>query len=197
MYLAVDVGATKTLLAVFTKDGNVLHEQKIATDHKYDQFLADLKSALGQDAFRKYKIETVCCALPGRIDRVRGIGIRFGNIGWRATPIVNDLKKALQIDEVFIENDANLAALFEAQSHKKYKKVLYITLRTGIGIGIIINGKRDPAYEDAEAGHMVLEHEGKLKKWEEFASGKALVERYGKKAAELDNHFAWKSYAKD
>jgi glucokinase len=60
-----------------------------------------------------------------------------------------------------------------------------------------VEGKIDPELDDSEAGRMVLEHEGTLKKWEEFASGKALFERFGKKAEQLDNPFAWKAYAKD
>ena len=186
MYLAIDVGATKTLLAVFSEDGKLLYEQKIATNHKYDRFLADLRSALETDDFKSLKISAVCCALPGRLDRVNGIGLRFGNLGWEKVPIRKDLQKIFRGIEIFIENDAKLAGLYEARLLlKKYKKVVYLTISTGIGIGIIVDGKIDPALADAEIGNMVVEHEGKLRRWEDFASGKALVERYGKRAEQL------------
>ena len=198
MYLAIDVGATKTLLAVFSEDGKLLYEQKIATNHKYDRFLADLRSALETDDFKSLKISAVCCALPGRLDRVNGIGLRFGNLGWEKVPIRKDLQKIFRGIEIFIENDAKLAGLYEARLLlKKYKKVVYLTISTGIGIGIIVDGKIDPALADAEIGNMVVEHEGKLRRLEDFASGKALVERYGKRAEQLDNPFAWKSFARD
>ena len=196
MYLAIDVGATKTLLAVFSSSGKLLHEQKIKTDHKYARFLADLRTVLEQEKFKEFKISAACCAIPGKIDRSAGIGLTFGNLPWQKIPIRSDIEKIVGMN-VFIENDSKLAALSEALDHKEYKKVLYITLSTGIGSGFIIDGKIDEAYADTEAGFMVMEHEGKLKAWEDFASGEALVERFGKKAADLDNPFAWKAYAKD
>jgi predicted NBD/HSP70 family sugar kinase len=196
MYLAIDVGATKTLLAVFSKDGKVLHEQKLATNQKYQPFLSELRTALQAEKFKKHQISAACCAIPGKVDRQSGIGITFGNLPWQNASMVTDIEKLIN-GQVFLENDANLAGLFEALTHKKYKKVLYITLSTGIGSGFIVEGKIDPSFADAEVGHMVLEHEGKLKTWEDFASGEALVERFGKKAEQLDNPFAWKSYAKD
>ncbi|MEX0881457.1 MAG: ROK family protein [Candidatus Saccharimonadales bacterium] len=196
LFLGIDVGATKTLLAVFSKNGKLLHEQKIVTNHKYDQFLADLQKALKTEEFKNYKIAAAGCAIPGKVDRSAGVGLTFGNLFWRNVPIASDVGKIVGKD-VFLENDANLAGLFEAQAHKQYKKVLYLTLSTGIGGGFMVDGKIDPAFADAEVGHMVLEHEGKLKKWEDFASGRALVERFGKKAEQLDNPFAWKTYARD
>lgn len=197
MYLAIDVGATKTLLAVFSEDGKLIHEQKIPTNHKYGQFLAEVASVIQNEHFKKQQISAACCAIPGRIDRDTGIGTSFGNLPWKNVPVRTDFEKILAGTAVFIENDAKLAGLYEALIHKKYKKVLYLTLSTGIGSSFIVDGKIDEAYADAEAGHMVLEHEGKLKTWEDFASGQALVERFGKKASELDNPFAWKAYAKD
>lgn len=198
MYLAIDVGGTKTLLAVFSKTGQLLHEQKIKTDRKYDGFLVDLKTALQEEKLKQYDISAVCCALPGRLDRLNGVGIRFGNLEWQEVPIRKDLEKTVGDIAVYIENDAKLAGLYEARLLlKKYKKVVYLTLGTGIGIGIIINGKIDPVLADSEIGNMVVEHDGKLKKWEDFASGKALVERFGKNAEQLDNPFAWKTYARD
>lgn len=196
MYLALDVGASKTLLATFDKSGKVLDKQKFPTNHKYRNFLSDLQSVLRGEDFAKNQIEAVCCAIPGKVDRSAGIGISFGNLPWQNVPIQADLEKIFVGRPVFLENDANLAGLFEAYAHKKYKKVLYLTLSTGVGSGFIVDGKIDGAYADAEVGHMVLEHEGKLKAWEDFASGRALVQRFGKKAERLDNPFAWKTYAK-
>lgn len=197
MYLAIDVGATKTLLAVFSQDGKLLYEKKLPTNHEYDQFKKDLGQHLSPDELKTSEISAVACAIPGKVDRRQGVGITFGNLPWQNVPVVADLEKILPGVPVFVENDANLAALYEAHAHKKYKKVLYITLSTGIGSGLIVDGKIDPAYADSEDGHMVLEHEGKLTKWEDFASGHALVERFGQKAERLDNPFAWKAYAKD
>ncbi|HSX18364.1 MAG TPA: ROK family protein [Candidatus Saccharimonadales bacterium] len=195
-YLAIDVGATKTLLAVFSEDGKVLHEQKIATDKKYDRFLDDLEATLQQEEFKNYQIAACCCAIPGKVDRKTGIGITFGNLAWKNVAVKADLEKILGNIPIYVENDANLAGLYEAHNHKEYKKVLYLTVSTGIGDGIIIDGKIDPDFADSEPGLMVLEHEGKLQKWEDFASGRAFKAKYDKKVAEVDNPFIWRQYSR-
>jgi len=107
------------------------------------------------------------------------------------------LFRSLRGIPTFIENDANLAGLSEAISHKKYSKVLYITIGTGIGGIIIINGKIDPVFADMEPGRMVLSYKGRLEKWEDFASGKAIKDRYGKLASEINDDSIWTAYAKD
>lgn len=60
-----------------------------------------------------------------------------------------------------------------------------------------MNGHIDRALDDSEAGQMMLEHKGKLQKWESFASGRAIVARYGKPASELDDPTAWKVLSRD
>lgn len=197
MYLAIDVGATKTLLAVFSRDGKVTCEHKFATDHSYSKFKKDLQATISSEELKNFSISAACCAIPGKVDRAKGLGVAFGNLEWHNVPILADLEKILPHVPVLIENDANLAGLYEAHVHKKYKKVLYVTLSTGIGGGIITNGELDEDFADAEIGHMVLERDGQLKKWEDFASGQALVERFEQTAEQLNNPFAWKKYARD
>jgi beta-glucoside kinase len=98
---------------------------------------------------------------------------------------------------VFIENDGNLGGLSEARLlREKYNKVLYITIGTGIGDAIIINGMIDPNLSDGEGGQMVIEHGGQLKRWEELASGHALVQKYGKLASQIDDPKIWRDFAK-
>lgn len=182
MYLAIDVGATKTLLAVFSQDGKLVHKQKIATHQKYGLFFKDLESSLQQNGFKDAKITACCCAIPGKVDRDTGTGLTFGNLPWHDVPVAADLAKVVGNIPIYIEHDVNLAGIYEASLHKRYKKVLYLTVSTGIGDGIIIDGKIDPDFADSEAGQMVLEHEGKLQKWEDIASGRAFRAKYGKKA---------------
>lgn len=186
------MGGTKTLLAVFSPEGQILKQAKLATPKKYNEFLSELKNALPE--FEEYHFTAGCCALPGRIDRKNGVGVRLGNLAWQNVPIKDDLESILGSIRVFIENDAKLAGLSEALNHKEYKKVVYLTISTGIGIGIIINGKIDPDLADSEVGNMLLEHNGKLQKWEDFASGRAFKERYGKLASETENPKIWSEY---
>ncbi len=196
MYLGVDVGGTKTLVAVFSGDGKIIAQDKFPTPQKYQDFLIELKKSLEQ--FKDHHISAGCCAIPGRVDRQKGIGLVFGNLGWHNAPIKKDLESMLTHAKIYIENDSNLAGLHEALLfHKKYKKVLYITIGTGIGDGIIIDGKIDPDFADSESGQMMLDYGGKLVRWEDIASGRSLVERYGKPGNEIEDPKIWQQFAKD
>ncbi len=196
MYLGVDVGGTKTLLAIFNENGQILKQVKFPTPPKYEVFLAQLKEALEQ--FKQYKILDCCCAIPGKVDRKNGVGVVYGNLTWHNSPIKNDISRQLNGINVLVENDSNLAGLYEASVfHNEYKKVLYLTIGTGIGDGIIIDGMIDPNFADSEAGQMLLDYEGKLTRWEDLASGRALVNRYGKKGSEIDDPKVWQQFARD
>ena len=197
MYLAIDVGATKTLAAIFSASGNLAYSQKIPTARDYRKFLANLQSVLQQEEFKNHHISACCCAVPGKIDRKKGIGLTMGNLPWDHVHVRADLEKIIGHIPIFIENDANLAGLYEARQVKdRYKDVVYLTISTGIGDGVIIDGRIDPAFANSESGQMVLEHEGRLRKWEDIASGRAFKAKYGKKAAEVDNPFIWKQFSR-
>jgi glucokinase len=193
MYLAVDIGGSKTLMAAFSDEGKIFQEHKFETDHNYDRFLEDVEQEYRN--FATYKFDACCVAVPGVVDRTTGVVRKFGNIGWQNAPIGKDVGQRLG-QNILIENDANLAGLSEALLvHDKYKRVLYVTLSTGIGAKIIINGKISQEFPDVEAGFMIFEHDGQLVEWEEFASGAALVKKYGKRASEIEDANIWQEYA--
>jgi predicted NBD/HSP70 family sugar kinase len=195
MYLAIDVGGTKTLMAVFSETGELIKTHKMPTNHSYDKFLDDIKQTLTTE-FSEYRIAKCCCAVPGRIDRKNGVGIRFGNLPWKDAYIVNDLRLLLNDAPVMLENDAKLGGLSEAiLLQNEYKKVLYITIGTGVGGAVVVSGRLDPAFLDFEPGRTILEHDGQLKKWEELASGHALKEKYGQLASEIDDQNVWHEFA--
>jgi len=193
MYLAIDVGGSKTLMAVFSSEGEVVKEHKFPTNHDYEQFLADIGrefKVLDQNHF-----DGCCIAVPGIVNRKTGVVHRFGNLPWQDVPLGPDVSRQLGYP-MLIENDANLAALSEALLiHDKYKRVVYVTLSTGIGAKVIINGMISQEFPDVEAGFMIFEHDGKLMEWDEFASGSALVEKYGKRASEIEDPAIWDEYA--
>lgn len=196
-YLAIDIGATKTLFAVFTAAGEVVREKKIKTNPDYEQFKQDAGAAISE--LGDFKFAAACCALPGRIDLANGVGVRFGNLPtWQNIPAVNDLQTMLPGSRVFIHNDAKLAGLSEAKLlGDQYAKVLYLTLSTGIGGAIIIGQKIVPEFVSFEPGSMQFDHEGKTQKWESFASGRALHKSYGKLASEIEDPAIWQAYVKD
>jgi predicted NBD/HSP70 family sugar kinase len=195
MKLAVDIGGSKTLLAVFDDTSHLVASHKFPTPNKYDLFLEQLREEIAQ--FSKFTFSRCAVAVPGRIDRVKGVAISCGNLGWKNVPIRQDIARIVKTD-VQIENDANLGGLAEAQNViHEYKKVLYMTISTGIGTGIIIDGVIDPEMQDSEGGQIVFEHEGKQMKWEKFASGKAITAKYGMRASDITDPKIWKAIAKN
>lgn len=190
MILTIDVGGTKVLLATFTPEGKKTSTIKTKTPETYAEFITAVKKACKE--LTKGQPPTRCAiAMPGTINRKDGIVESFGNLPWKNVPIVDDLHEFLACP-IIVENDAKAAAVAEAEEVKdEFSRVLYVTVSTGIGLGMVVNGELDHSIHDAGGNAIKLEHEGKIQSWEEFASGKALVARTGKMASELTEESEW------
>jgi predicted NBD/HSP70 family sugar kinase len=194
-YLGIDVGASKILFAVFDSSGKVITEHKIKTPQDYGSFKSEIANALGNE-LGQYKFSHACCAVPGWIDFKNGIAVSFGNLPWQNAPIQKDLEQLLPGAKILIHNDAKLAGLSEAHLlHGKYRKVLYLTISTGIGGGLIIDDVIDPDFANFEPGQMMFEYEGSSKQWEDIASGRVLKERYGQLASDIEDPAIWKAFS--
>jgi glucokinase len=79
----------------------------------------------------------------------------------------------------------------------EYSKVLYITVSTGIGIGLVVDGEIDTSIGDGGGRAILLEHRGQMTPWEDFASGHAIVERYGKRAVDITDETTWGKISRD
>lgn len=186
---AIDVGGTKTLLATFSDKGKLLKKLRFETPQNYLDFKLELKNQAANLDIAKLDVMTV--AVPGLVNQAKGIGVAFSNLAWANVPISRDAQNIFKCP-VLIENDAKLAGLSEAKLFNgKYRKVLYLTISTGIGAGLIINNEISPDFEDIEVGHMLFEHGGKLVRWEKFASGKAIVAQFGKPAKDIKDKRDW------
>lgn len=194
MYLGIDIGGTKTLIACLDGRGTIKEQIKFPTPKIYTTFLREL--AINVAKLSTKDLIAAGVAVPGKINREKGIALAFGNLPWTQVPIKKDLHHILKCP-VVLENDANLAGLSEANLIKQYACVLYVTISTGIGTGIITNQEIDPEFADSEGGQILLEHKGKIQTWESFASGKAIVKRYGKRAGEITDEKTWKSITRD
>jgi predicted NBD/HSP70 family sugar kinase len=194
-YLAIDIGGTKTLLAVFEPGGKVVLEHKIPTPSEYNQLMAAIGGVLKKE-LAGYSFSHACCAVPGWVDFTKGVAVGFGNLPWENVPVLDDIRALLPGVKVLLHNDAKLAGLSEARIlHEMYRKVLYLTISTGIGGGIIIDGIIDPDFANFEPGQMQFEHDGKTMEWEDFASGRALKAKTGKLASELEDDKAWQDFS--
>lgn len=195
MYLGIDVGGTKTLVASLDDEGVVQETRKFPTAKNYQTFLKDVTNAI--DELEVVDFNAVGIAVPGLVDRKHGVGVAFGNLPWKNVPVQADLERITSAP-VIVDNDANCAALSEALLlEDKYGIVLYVTIGTGIGTGIIVDGEIDPAFRDTEGGYILLEHEGKLTHWQNFAAGSAIFRRFGKKASEIDDEKTWETISRD
>jgi predicted NBD/HSP70 family sugar kinase len=193
MYLGIDIGGTKTLVAALNNDGVIRERFQFPTPKKYVDFKENLADAVANMSTKDF----VACGVgvPGLIDRKRGVAIALGNLPWENAPVRADVKELLHCP-VVVDNDANLGGLSEAMLLKdRYDRVLYLTVGTGIGTGIIIDQAIDPAFADSEGGKMLLEHHGKMMEWEDFAGGHAIFERFGKKLKDITNPAEWKIIA--
>lgn len=190
MYLGIDIGGTKTLLASLDKNGVILEQLKFPTPNDYGEFIRQLTIKVEKLTTKTF----VSCGVgvPGRLDRRQGVGIAMGNLPWKHVTIKTDIEAIVHCP-VVVENDAKLAGLSEAMLLKdRYSHVAYITISTGIGLGIVNNQTIDPSFLDSEAGMMPLEHHGKMVPWESFASGKAIVQTYGKRARDITDETTWR-----
>lgn len=196
MYIGVDIGGTKTLISQFSEDGELLEKVRFETPKDYEDFIAEFKKT-----FEAIPLESApkrgAIGCPGKIDRDKGVGIAYGNLSWQNVSLGPDISKITGCP-MLLDNDANLAGVSEAKLlEKTFKKVLYVTVSTGIGGGLIVEGKIEPNLSDMEIGHMLFERQGKLERWEHFASGKAIVAKYGKPASELDDPNIWYVISRD
>lgn len=194
MYLGIDIGGTKTLVTSLDNKGIITESHKFRTPKIYTDFLKELAITVANLSTKNFRGTGV--AVPGRIDRKHGVAIAFGNLPWQDAPIKQDVHRIVG-SPVTIENDANLAGLSEAMLIKQYACVLYVTISTGIGTGIITNQEIDPEFADSEGGQILLEHQGKLQTWESFAAGSAIVRRFGKLASEINDKKTWKIISHD
>lgn len=191
MYLGIDIGGTKTLVATLSDDGVITDKRRFPSDHDYDRFLGDLGDNLSQlDLADGYR---ACAGVSGLLDRGAGTVHALGNLPWKDKPIRDDISRLLGGTEVLIENDSRLAGLSEAQLVKDtYDDVLFMTVSTGIGGAFIQGGRIAQALQDTEMGKMPLWHDGDYVHWEDFAGGRGVVSHLHKKADDITDPAEWR-----
>ena len=168
--IGIDFGGTKVAVGLVDENYNLIKKLSMRTNperptEEIIKEMAELCKTLLEECNVKISdVISVGMGLPGAVDRKNGIFTYAPNVNVLNFPIVDVFKKYFPIDCVYIENDANAAALGEAVAGaaKGADDVILITLGTGIGGGIIIGGKIYSGYNGAagELGHMVIEEGG-------------------------------------
>ncbi|WP_448522855.1 ROK family protein [Pseudothermotoga sp.] len=163
MDLAVDIGGTKTFVAAFDEDSLVPREvsQFPTEPHKgFEDFLRRLtetgKELLGGEQPRIWAISTA-----GAVDNDGNV-LWSPNLAWKNLPLKQTASRFFG-DRGFVENDCNAAAYAEAWIRGS-KNLAYVTVSTGIGMGLVLEGKvyRGSHYAAGEIGHTIVEEEGPL-----------------------------------
>lgn len=162
--IGIDLGGTNAQGAAATQTGNILRRGKVPTRSSLGAatVLEDLAN-LALDLAAGHPISALGLGLPGLLDLDRGVCVVAENLGWENIPIVEPLKDRLGVP-VFIENDARVAALGEYSKGKaqRYKHFIYLTIGTGIGAGIFVDGRllQGSRWSAGEVGHMVMDPHG-------------------------------------
>ncbi|HEY1085095.1 MAG TPA: ROK family protein [Candidatus Saccharimonadales bacterium] len=193
MIIAVDTGGTKTLIARFSDRGVIEKSHKFPTPKDPAVYLKTLFGAIREVAEDK-EISTISLASPGLIEN--GVVVWYDNLGWKNFNILAALKTEFPGHNVLVENDANLGGLGEARALTSSKRCMYVTVSTGIGVGVITDGKIHAGLPLSESGHMKLEFDGSLHEWEDIASGSTIYKLYGKYARDITSKRTWKEIAK-
>lgn len=188
MKLGIDLGGTTIRLGLVNDSSEIVDvlEQMTCPEDGPDAVIgriADLTGTLVQKSENR-SISHIGIGCPGVLDRNNGIVVYSNNIGWRQVPVCRMLEERFHIP-VYIENDANCAAVGEylAGAGKNSSHMIMITLGTGIGGGMVLHGRlyRGKHGNAGIFGHILIEKDGKrctcLRKgcWESYASAKALL----------------------
>jgi len=167
---AIDIGGTKILAAVVDSDGNVIAERRIATepekgpDDTVDRMVAALKDAVADAHFEAAALLGLGVTVPGPIDPTTQIVGQPPNLsGWKNVPLGAMLHDRTQLP-IAMENDASAAALGEQSfgAGRGVRDMVYITVSTGIGRGLIATGRLIGGMHGAagEIGHMTILADG-------------------------------------
>ena len=165
--IGLDLGGTKIAAAAADERGRILSELIVPTEAPKGkkQVIANLERAIETLARSvKGKLIKIGVGVPGPIDYNQGLVIEPPNLpGWKRVNLKAILTKRFKVP-VFIDNDANCAALGEALfgAGKSARNFIYMTVSTGIGGGIIIDRKvyRGANGSAGEFGHMIIDPRG-------------------------------------
>lgn len=188
--IGVDLGGTKIAVGVVDKHGRVLKKKKEKTEIEKGPFgIINQMLKLTEDVSREYiqDIEAIGIGAAGPLNTREGLLLSPPNLpNWERVQLTQPFEKKFKIP-VYLENDANAAALGELffGAGRGCANIIYLTISTGIGGGIIINGKlyTGANYNAGEVGHVVLDKDGPLCGCgsygclEAFASGTAIAKR--------------------
>ncbi|MBE6601413.1 MAG: ROK family protein [Ruminococcaceae bacterium] len=197
--IGVDLGGTNIAAGVVNESFEIVAQGSVPTQagRPCIEIVRDIaavcKKVIADAGLTEADIKSVGVASPGTVDDETGIVFRAANLNFFNFPLVPHLREMLSIPEFHLENDANAAAWGEAivGAAKGSKSSIMITLGTGVGGGVVENGKIHKGFNNAgaEMGHFVIEVDGRPctcgRKgcWEAYSSATGLINMTKEKLA--------------
>ena len=189
-YVGIDIGGMSVKIGIVNENGKILISRSIVTEvgsgykGMVRSMVTLIKELMLELGIKECDLEGIGIGIPGVADSRNGMVVVAVNLEWKNVPLVDEFHKYFDIP-VRISNDANVAALGEQRfgGARGKENVVMITLGTGVGSGIIMDGRiiEGNGSAGAEAGHMVINMDGKLCAcnrcgcWEQYASASALI----------------------
>ncbi|HHY97553.1 MAG TPA: ROK family protein [Firmicutes bacterium] len=167
--VGVDLGGTKIATGVTDLEGRVIQriiaptEPEYGAEHVIGNICRSVEDAISRAGVPRDKIVGIGVGSPGPLDPRSGIVIFAPNLKWKNVPLKAMIEASTKLP-VWVGNDANLAALGEMRfgAGKGSSNMIYITVSTGIGGGLIINGEvfEGTSFIAGEVGHIVIVPDG-------------------------------------
>lgn len=192
-YLGIDIGGTKCalILGAANKSIDMIDRYSFATKKSgpyidtIEEIFLQMDIMLQKNHIKNTQICAIGISCGGPLDSKKGEILSPPNlIGWNQVPIVSMLEERFHIP-AFLQNDANACALAEWQfgAGRRYQNVIFLTFGTGMGAGLILNGKLYTGTNDmaGEVGHIRLDENGpvgygKAGSFEGFCSGGGIAQ---------------------
>lgn len=164
--IGIDLGGTSTKFAIIKKSGDIIDKWSIKTDtsddgsHVVPNIIESILTKMDELAMSTDEFIGIGMGSPGSVNRAEGTVVGAYNLNWRTVqPVKKTIEKALGIP-FYLDNDANVAALGEQWkgAGANEPNVVFITLGTGVGGGIIVNNQLVQGSSDTagEIGHMTV-----------------------------------------
>jgi glucokinase len=169
--IGVDIGGTKIATGIITKTGKLKRKVVVPTlaegglNASLNQVYKSIKDILEVSKVDGRDIEGIGVCAPGPLDPRKGIVHNPPNLpGWREVPLASLIRRKFR-KKTKLENDANAAGMAEViwGAAKKYRNVFYVTVSTGIGTAVIIDGKIYHGKNGmaGEGGHVTIKYDAK------------------------------------
>ena len=198
IYIGIDLGGTKIAAGVTDSEGQILAQASTPTlaQRPFDEVVADMADcalkALQLSGHQLDEVGSIGIGIPGIAENVNGTVIFCTNLGWHNMPLREELQKRIN-KPIFIDNDATVAGLAESRAgvSQGASSSVFMTLGTGVGGGIVLDGKPWTGAHGvaSELGHLTLVVDGiqctcgKRGCTERYCSATALI-RMGREAAQ-------------